>query len=107
MYNADGCDGDCQEGRDAYGNRIIHDYSYRPDALFHSTDKNERLYFGLEIEVEDPRTLSESSEYAHRLEGMELAYLKHDGSLSCGYEIVTHPCHTIITRMRLVTYGIR
>jgi hypothetical protein len=22
---------------------------------------------------------------------MELAYLKHDGSLSCGYEIVTHP----------------
>jgi hypothetical protein len=90
-YNADGCGSDCQEGRDAYGNRIIHDYSYRPDALFHSTDKSERLYFGLEIEVEDPRNLSESSEYAHRLEGMELAYLKHDGSLSCGYEIVTHP----------------
>jgi len=91
VYNADGCDGDCQEGRDEYGNRIIHDYSYRPDALFHSTDKNERLYFGIEIEVEDPRNLSESSAYAHRLEGMELAYLKHDGSLSCGYEIVTHP----------------
>ena len=91
VHNADGCDGDCSEGRDEYGNRIIHDYSYRPDAIFHSTDKNERLYFGVEIEVEDPRTISESSQYAHRLEGMELAYLKHDGSLSCGYEIVTHP----------------
>ena len=89
-YNADGCDS-CADNTDENGNRIIHDYSYRPDAIFHSTDKNERLYFGIEIEVEDSRHLSESSAYAHRLEGMELAYLKHDGSLSCGYEIVTHP----------------
>jgi hypothetical protein len=89
-YFADGCDS-CADNTDEYGRRIIHDYSYRPDALFHSTDKNERLYFGIEIEVEDPRNLSESAAYAHRLEGMELAYLKHDGSLSCGYEIVTHP----------------
>ena len=89
-YYADGCDS-CSDNTDDYGNRIIHDYSYRPDAIFHSTDKNERLYFGIEVEVEDSRDLSESSSYAHRLEGMELAYLKHDGSLSCGYEIVTHP----------------
>jgi hypothetical protein len=89
-YFADGCDA-CADNTDEYGRRIIHDYSYRPDAIFHSTDKNERLYFGIEIEVEDPRNLTESAAYAHRLEGMELAYLKHDGSLSCGYEIVTHP----------------
>jgi hypothetical protein len=89
-YFADGCDS-CSENTDEFGRRIIHDYSYRPDAIFHSTDKNERLYFGIEVEVEDPRNLSESAGYAHRLEGMELAYLKHDGSLSCGYEIVTHP----------------
>ena len=89
-YYADGCP-DCSDNQDEYGNRIIHDYSYRPDAIFHSTDKNERLYFGIEVEVEDSRDLSESSSYAHRLEGMELAYLKQDGSLSCGYEIVTHP----------------
>jgi hypothetical protein len=48
-YNADGCDS-CLS--DDEGGRIIHDYSYRPDAIFHSTDKNERLFFGLEIEVE-------------------------------------------------------
>ena len=89
-YFADGCDS-CADNLDENGRRIIHDYSYRPDAIFHSTDKNERLYFGIEIEVEDPRTLTESANYAHQLEDMELAYLKHDGSLSCGYEIVTHP----------------
>jgi hypothetical protein len=89
-YYADGCES-CADNTDDYGNRIIHDYTYRPDAIFHSTDKNERLYFGIEVEVEDSRNLSDSSAYAHRLEGMELAYLKHDGSLSCGYEIVTHP----------------
>lgn len=86
-YNADGCDS-CQ---DDDGMRIIHDYSYRPDAIFHSTDKNERLFFGLEIEVEAGHNLREASHYAHQLESMDLAYLKHDGSLNNGFEIVTHP----------------
>ena len=83
-YYANGCE-ECQNSR------VIHDYSYRPDPIFHSTEKYDRLYFGIEIEVEARRNLQESAEYAHQLEGMELAYLKHDGSLSCGFEIVTHP----------------
>ena len=86
-YNADGCDS-CQ---DDDGMRVIHDYSYRPDAIFHSTDKNERLFFGLEIEVEAGHNLREASHYAHQLEALDLAYLKHDGSLNNGFEIVTHP----------------
>jgi hypothetical protein len=85
-YNADGCDR-CDDS----GSRLIHDYSYRPDAIFHSTDKNERLFFGIEIEVEAGHNLHSASEYAHQLESMDLAYLKHDGSLNCGFEIVTHP----------------
>jgi hypothetical protein len=59
--------------------------------VFHSTDKEERLFFGLEIEVEAQRSRSDSAEYASRLEAYELAYLKSDGSLNCGFEIVTHP----------------
>jgi hypothetical protein len=86
-YNADGCDS-CQ---DDDGMRIIHDYSYRPDAIFHSTNKDERLFFGLEIEVEAGHNLSEASHYAYQLESLDLAYLKHDGSLNNGFEIVTHP----------------
>jgi hypothetical protein len=86
-WNSDGCDSCSDED----GMRIIHDYSYRPDAIFHSVNKNERLFFGLEIEVEAGHNLREASNYAHQLEALDLAYLKHDGSLNQGFEIVTHP----------------
>jgi hypothetical protein len=84
-----GCDND----HDA--SRVIHDYSYRPDLIFHQTDDDTRLYFGIEIETEHKRedysSRNEAAEYATRLEKMDLAYLKSDGSLTCGFEIVTHP----------------
>ena len=86
-YNSDGCDRCDDDGN----GRLIHDYSYRPDAIFHSTDKNERLFFGLEIEVEAGRNKEQASSYAYQLESMDLAYLKNDGSLDNGFEIVTHP----------------
>ena len=86
-WNSDGCDS-CLDDE---GGRVIHDYSYRPDAIFHSVDKDERLFFGIEIEVEAKDDLRESAEYAHQLEALDLAYLKHDGSLNNGFEIVTHP----------------
>ena len=89
-WNAEGCDR-CSEDCDDNGNRIIHDYNYRPDAIFHSTTNDERLFFGIEIEVESRDNLKDSAEYAHQLEALDLAYLKHDGSLSNGFEIVTHP----------------
>lgn len=90
-YNADGCDRCSDDPVSSNGSRLIHDYSYRPDAIFHSTDKDERLFFGIEIEVEAKDDLRASAEYAHQLESMDLAYLKHDGSLNNGFEIVTHP----------------
>ena len=85
-WNADGCD-TCSDN----SSRLVHDYNYRPDAIFHSTDKNERLFFGIEVEVEAGRNYELASEYAYRLEELDLAYLKSDGSLTCGFEIVTHP----------------
>jgi hypothetical protein len=85
-YYANGCD-----DHDGDYARVIHDYSYRPDPIFHSTKEDDRLFFGLEIEVEASRNRSESAEYASRLEQLSLAYLKSDGSLNCGFEIVTHP----------------
>jgi len=84
-YYADGCM-DCSTDPDT-----IHDYSYRPDLIFHTTDKDERLFFGMEIEVECRNGRYEPAEYAGRLEEYELAYLKGDGSLNNGFEIVTHP----------------
>lgn len=84
-YYQDGCD-DCVADPDT-----IHDYSYRPDLIFHTTDKDERLFFGMEIELECRSGRYDPAEYAGRLEQYDLAYLKGDGSLSDGFEIVTHP----------------
>jgi hypothetical protein len=41
--------------------------------------------------MEFGRGLGEASEYAYQLEALELAYLKQDGSISNGFELVTHP----------------
>lgn len=94
QYNRDGCENGCEDDF-SDGDRIIHDYSYRPDPIFHSTDDNSRLFFGMEIEVEaegyDARR--EAAQYAYSIleEQNSLAYLKNDGSLNCGFEVVTHP----------------
>ena len=93
-YNESGCSNECDSDM-VDGERVIHDYSYRPDPIFHSTDDNSRLFFGMEIEVEadsyDNRR--EAAQYAHSIleQQNSLAYLKNDGSLNCGFEVVTHP----------------
>ena len=89
-YYADGCDNCSDTGQD------IHDYNYRPDPIFRSVEgEDTKLYFGIEIETEVSRSgydISSCSEYAAQLEhNHDLAYLKHDGSLNNGFEIVTHP----------------
>ena len=88
-----GCDYDHNGDVDS---RTIHDYSYRPDPIFHkSDDEQTRLYFGIEVETEargqDYTTRRVAAEFASRLEGERLAYLKSDGSLECGFEVVSHP----------------
>ena len=89
-----GCDIDHESEQDS---RLIHDYSYRPDPKFyrHPDEESHRLYFGIEIETEvrgqSYADRKVAAEYAVRLEGQGLAYLKSDGSLECGFEIVTHP----------------
>ena len=88
-----GCDYNHEEEVDT---RLIHDYSYRPDPIFRSSeDENTRLYFGIEVETEVRGGSYEgrryAAEYAVKLEQQGLAYLKSDGSLECGFEIVSHP----------------
>jgi hypothetical protein len=90
---ANGCEYN-HEGED--DSRTIHDYSYRPDPIFHSSeDEQTRLYFGIEVETEtrggDYGDRRNAAEYAANLERESIAYLKSDGSLNCGFEIVTHP----------------
>ena len=94
VYTCDECcveywDGDgheCEEDES-----VIHNYSYRPTPYFFGKGQ---YYLGFELEVE----ARNESRYA----GAEIAqdalgshaYMKDDGSLSDGFEIVTHP-HTL------------
>ena len=92
-YYVNGCGYNHEDESDS---RTIHDYSYRPDPIFHSSeDEQTRLYFGIEIETEvrggDYGDRRVAADYAQALEAQRLAYLKSDGSLECGFEIVSHP----------------
>jgi len=84
----DGDDHNCEEDDDE---SLIHSYAYRPSPFFFGEGK---YHFGFELEVE--------SRGNGKYEGAQIAqdslggraYLKDDGSLNDGFEIVTHP-HTL------------
>lgn len=77
-----------RQERDSGGpNPEIHYWDYRPRPQFHGKGP---LFLGMELEVECSRGRRRPGLIAE--EGMgELGYLKSDGSLSNGFEIVTHP----------------
>lgn len=87
-----GEDGRCQSCCDD-SSRVIHDYSYRPLAIFHpSRDECDATRaYGVELEVESVSgDLYDNAKKVRALLG-EFAYLKYDGSLNNGFEVVTHP----------------
>ena len=71
-------------------NASIHEYGYKPEPIFYG-DSNR--YFGVELEIDGA---GKEDEYAEEL--LDIAnmredhiYIKTDGSLDDGMEIVTHP----------------
>ncbi|MEU4428863.1 hypothetical protein AB0F81_50335 [Actinoplanes sp. NPDC024001] len=80
------CD-DCDERGSDFGG-LVHDYAYRPLPVFHGTGP---LFLGPEIEVEvfggDGYRCAKIAADALG----SLGYLKHDGSLPSGFEVVAHP----------------
>ncbi len=73
-----------------YDLSCIHDYSYKPEPIFFG---NGPRYFGVELEMdgagEDQDNAREILQQANR--DADYAYIKHDGSLNEGLELVTHP----------------
>lgn len=68
----------------------IHDYGYKPEPIFYG-DSNR--YFGVEIEIDGA---GKDDEYAEELLDIanndgEYIYIKSDGSLDDGMELVSHP----------------
>ena len=70
---------------------MIHDYSYKPNPIFYG-DGNR--YFGIELEIDEA---GKDDDYAEELLDIaniheDLLYIKTDGSLDDGMELVSHPC---------------
>ena len=72
--------------------RVIHDYYYKPEPIFYGEGNR---YMGVELEIDEG---GESDSKAEKIlavanqDGNELMYIKRDGSLRDGMEIVTMPC---------------
>jgi hypothetical protein len=66
----------------------IHSHTYKPRPIFISTTPVTKVPLGLELEVDDGNYSTALSEYIAEIQQL---YLKSDGSLSDGFEIVTYP----------------
>lgn len=70
--------------------RHIQSYSYKPAPIFYGNGKR---YFGVELELDDGGECNSNAAAIMCIANGEAEhiYCKHDGSLSDGFEIVTHP----------------
>lgn len=99
LYRCDDCGETYWDGQDHYCDDsnyggLIHDYSYKPRPCFYGRAPGERLFMGFELEVEIRQGGIREHAQSVVNELGDRAYLKYDGSLENGFEIVTHP-HTL------------
>lgn len=108
QYHTDYCESEDESDwgyGDATRNRI-HDYSYKPDAIFkasesdvydyHTSDFNWRSkvpFMGFELEVESNGDVTTGIDAIEATFGDDesYVYLKSDSSINYGFEIVSHP----------------
>lgn len=94
VYDEDVCEYYCS---DCAPTSRLHDYGYKPDPVFGTTDEMDgasfyggnKLTFGVELECDGGDSVRDALADIDRI--TDRCYCKHDGSLSDGYEIVTHP----------------
>ena len=69
---------------------VIHEYSYTPDLVFHGKGLR---HFGVELEIDNGGTDRYNAEKLLNIanKDAENLYIKTDGSLDDGLELVTHP----------------
>ena len=70
--------------------RVIHDYYYKPEPEFFGEGPR---FYGLELEVDDGGEINSNAAKIIEVANSdhEHIYVKHDGSLNSGFEIVSHP----------------
>ena len=77
----------CERCYEQRKEEAIHPYGYKPKPVFYGQGTR---FFGVELEVDDG---GEDCDYAEQLLSItgKRMYIKHDGSLDEGFEMVTHP----------------
>lgn len=80
--------------------KYVHDYGFRPEPLFNKMQYeklfvNNNLYLGLELEVQHPEYNTDKAKildtFLKEEKENNYFYLKRDGSVKGGFEIVSHP----------------
>lgn len=81
----------CEECYQEQVGDALHSYSYKPTPIFYGGGP---LYLGVELEVDGAGQSASHARAALNVMNRraEYAYMKTDGSLDDGLELVTHPC---------------
>lgn len=80
----------CHECYDRINSKSIHDYSYKPEPLFYGSG---HLFMGVELEIDHGGESCEKAEDILCIANPDddRLYIKHDGSIEDGFEMVSHP----------------
>lgn len=94
IHNDDACyvDGEdypyCSDCYERHARNYIHNYSYKPDPVFHGRGT---MFFGVELELDKGGEDDDKAEEILSCTDSDHLYIKHDGSLDDGMELVSHP----------------
>ncbi|MGN0594986.1 MAG: amidoligase family protein, partial [Hominimerdicola sp.] len=84
----DDCYDDCRQGP-------IHDYSYKPIPIFFKCSDEENVrYYGVELEIDEGGKDNDNAVEIYDTANINdnVIYIKSDGSLEEGMELVSYPC---------------
>ncbi len=73
----------------------IHDYYYKPEPIFHKCSEEQKIrYYGVELEIDKGGRDDDNAEEIDCVanKNADVLYIKSDGSLDEGMELVSHPC---------------
>ena len=78
----------CADCYERHSMEYIHSYSYKPDPVFHGRGT---MFFGVELELDKGGEDDDKAEEILSCTDSDHMYIKHDGSLDDGMELVSHP----------------